>query len=90
MDSVHTNRAYATEIGGLGYPLLSDWNPHGHLVDQLGIRVAEKGCPSRTTVIVDKDGVIRDIQTNALGDDRDFDVTLAKVAEINQGEAAGS
>jgi alkyl hydroperoxide reductase subunit AhpC len=85
MDSVHTNRAYAAEMGGLGYPLLSDWNPHGHLVDELGIRVAEKGCPSRTTVILDKAGVIRDIHTNPLGEDRDFGQTLAKLDEINQG-----
>ena len=51
MDSTHTNRAYAESMGGLGYPLLSDWKPHGALTRALGIEVAEAGCPSRTTVI---------------------------------------
>jgi alkyl hydroperoxide reductase subunit AhpC len=79
MDSVHTNRAYAESMGGLKYPLLADWNPHGALTDQLGLRLAEKGCPSRTTVIVDKDNVIRAIDTNPLGEDRDFSQTMAKL-----------
>jgi alkyl hydroperoxide reductase subunit AhpC len=78
MDSVHTNRAYAESMGGLKYPILSDWNPHGALTDQLGIRT-DMGCPSRTTVIVDKDNVIRAIDTNPLGEDRDFNQTLTKL-----------
>lgn len=82
MDSVHTIRAYAESMGGLDYPLLADWKPHGALTDALGIRVAEAGCPSRTTVVVDKDGVIRDIHTNPMGEDRDFKQTLAVLDKL--------
>lgn len=90
MDSVHTNKAYAASMGGLGYPLLGDWNPHGGLTDQLGIRVADKGCPSRTTVIVSPDGTIADIQTNPLGEDRDFQLTLATLDRLKQGQTASA
>ena len=41
MDSKHTNRAYAASMGGLTYPLLSDWKPHGALTRALGIEVPE-------------------------------------------------
>lgn len=79
MDSVHTLKAYAESMGGLKNPLLADWNPHGGLTDRVGVRLPEGGCPSRTTVVVDANGVIRDIHTNPLGEDRDFSETLKKL-----------
>lgn len=82
MDSKHTNRAYAASMGGLGYPLLSDWKPHGALTRALGIEVPEAGCPSRTTVIAAPDGTIVDVWTNPMGEDRDFKLTLAKLEEL--------
>lgn len=81
MDSVHTLRAYAEDMGGLDYPLLADWNPHGALTNALGITVPEAGCPSRTTVIVSPDGTIQDISTNPIGEDRDFKQTLDKLGQ---------
>ena len=82
MDSTHTNRAYAASMGGLGFPLLSDWKPHGALTRALGIEVPEAGCPSRTTVIVAPDGTIADVWTNPIGEDRDFRKTLARLDEL--------
>lgn len=79
MDSVHTNRAYAESMGGLDYPILADWHPHGALTNAVGIQIPDKGCPSRTTVIVGPDGTIKDISTNPLGEDRDFSQTVAKL-----------
>ena len=84
VDSVHTNREYAKSMGGLEFPLLSDWNPHGKWARELGIWVDEHGCASRTTVIIDKTGTIRDVHTNPLGEDRDFSLTLARLDEINK------
>ena len=82
MDSTHTNRAYAESLGGLGYPLLSDWKPHGALTRALDIEVPEAGCPSRTTLIVTPDGTIADVWTNPMGEDRDFTKTLARLDEL--------
>lgn len=84
-DSVHTNRAYAESMGGLDYPLLSDWNPHGKVTQDFGFFLADMGCPSRSTVIIDKQGLVRDVHTNPIGDDRDFSATLARLDQINQG-----
>lgn len=79
MDSVHTLKAYAESMGGLNYPLLADWNPHGAVAENLGIRLPDGGCPSRTTVVIDAQGVIRDMHTNPLGEDRDFSETLKQL-----------
>lgn len=84
MDSVHTNRAYAESMGGLKFPLLADWHPHGGLTRQVGVLLADKNCASRTTVVVDKEGLIRDISTNPLGEDRDFAQTLEVLDRIHR------
>jgi alkyl hydroperoxide reductase subunit AhpC len=85
MDSLPTNRAFAESVGGLQYPILADWLPHGALTDALGIRVEKLGCSNRTTVIVDKDGVIRDLDTHPLGEDRDFAKTIATLDSLFKG-----
>ena len=84
-DSVHTLRAYAESMGGLNYPLLADWNPHGKVTQDFGFFLADSGCPSRSTVIIDKNGVVRDVHTNPMGEDRDFKSTLGRLDEINKG-----
>ena len=73
-------------MGGLAYPILADWKPHGALTRDVGIWLEEKGCASRTTVVVDKDGIVRDISTNPLGEDRDFARTMAILDRIQAGE----
>lgn len=83
-DSVHTNKQYAESMGGLDYPILSDWNPHGKWTREFGIFLEDTGCPSRSTVIIDAQGVIRDLHTNPIGEDRDFKSTLTRLDEINQ------
>ena len=83
MDSQHTVKAYAQTMGGLKYPLLSDWHPHGALTRELGILHEGAGCPTRTTVIVDGHGVIRDISENPMGEDRDFTLVLDKLTQLS-------
>jgi alkyl hydroperoxide reductase subunit AhpC len=78
-DSIHTNRQYAQSMGGIHFPLLSDWLPHGAQSQRLGAWVDNLGCASRTTVVIDGQGIIRDIHTNPLGEDRDFGQTLALI-----------
>lgn len=84
LDSVHTNKQYAESMGGLDYPILSDWNPHGKWAREFGVWLEEPGCASRSTLILDAQGVIRDIHTNPIGEDRDFKTTLTRLDEINK------
>jgi alkyl hydroperoxide reductase subunit AhpC len=59
VDSVATQRAFATGLGNLPYPLLSDFHPKGKVSQLLGIYNEERGTTRRAVLIIDKEGVIR-------------------------------
>jgi alkyl hydroperoxide reductase subunit AhpC len=58
VDSVFSHKAFAEKIGGIGFPMLSDFYPHGAVCDLYGTLRSE-GYPRRAIVIIDKGGVIR-------------------------------
>ena len=55
IDSIH---AWATAVGGLPFPVLSDFWPHGKMSQEYGV-LNEDGVPDRTLILIDKDGIIR-------------------------------
>jgi peroxiredoxin len=57
IDSVHTNSAWAKSLGGLHYPLLSDFWPHGAVAEKYGV-LRPEGQAERAIFIVDKTGKI--------------------------------
>ncbi|GAA4680589.1 peroxiredoxin [Streptomyces chumphonensis] len=56
----------------LGYPLLSDFWPHGQVSRAYDVFDEEKGCAVRGTFIIDKEGVVRWTVVNGLPDARDL------------------
>ena len=64
-------RAWADEQG-FGFPLLSDFWPHGETSRAYGIFDEDKGCAVRGTFIIDKEGVVRWTVVNGLPDARDL------------------
>jgi peroxiredoxin len=58
VDSVHANEAWAKSMGGLSYPLLSDFYPHGYVSSQYGILRGD-GMSERAIFVIDRKGVIR-------------------------------
>ncbi|MSP49190.1 MAG: redoxin domain-containing protein [Alphaproteobacteria bacterium] len=58
-DTVPSLKVWAQSLGGIGYPLLSDFYPHGKTCQDLGIFNAEGGYPKRSVTIVDPQGVVR-------------------------------
>ena len=59
VDSAPTQRAFATGLGNLPYPLLADFHPKGHVSQLFGIYNEERGVTMRAVIIIDKEGVIR-------------------------------
>lgn len=57
IDSVHTNSAWAKSLGGLDYPLLSDFWPHGAVAEKYGV-LRPEGQAERAIFIIDKEGKI--------------------------------
>lgn len=58
VDSVFSHKAFAEKIGGISYPMLSDFYPHGTVCTQYDC-LRPQGFPKRAVFIIDKQGVIR-------------------------------
>lgn len=59
IDSVFTHKAWADGLGGISYPLLSDFWPHGEVAKEYGLFREENGFADRALVVIDKEGVVR-------------------------------
>ena len=59
VDSVYCHQAFATELGGLDYPLLADFHPKGALAQALGVWREEKGYSRRAIIVLDPKGLVR-------------------------------
>ena len=70
VDSSAATAAWAAKEG-YEFPLLSDFWPHGAVAEQYGVLDAERGIAKRGTFLVDKEGVIRFAEVNAIPDARD-------------------
>ena len=59
VDHVWSHKAFADQLGGLSYPLLADFFPHGDVTQRYGIWRPDRGMGSRALFIVDRAGVVR-------------------------------
>jgi peroxiredoxin len=67
VDNVPSNKAWAESLGGVSYPLLSDFWPHGMVALSYGVLRGE-GLAERALFIIDKQGVIRYKDIHAIAD----------------------
>ena len=58
VDSPACHQAWAKSLGGLSFPLMSDYFPHGAVSEKYGV-LSEKGYSERAVFLIDKNGVIR-------------------------------
>lgn len=61
VDSVPCHSAWAKSLGGLSFPLMSDFWPHGEVARKFGV-LNGKGFTERAVFLIDKQGIIRWIQ----------------------------
>jgi peroxiredoxin len=52
-------KAWAEQLGGLPFPLLSDYWPHGAIGKAYGVFNDERGMDKRSAFVVDPGGIIR-------------------------------
>ena len=58
VDSPFSHKAFAEKMGGINFPMLSDFWPHGAICTMYDCLRAQ-GYPKRAVFIIDKQGVIR-------------------------------
>ncbi len=83
-DSRFANAAWAEQLGGISYPLLSDFYPHGAVTQQYGVLNA-RGMPERAIFIVDAEGIVRYIDVHAIGEVPDETVLFEQLAALRPG-----
>ena len=66
VDSVPAHRAWADQLGGIDYPMLADFFPHGEVSKKYGI-LRPEGYSERATFVIDKRGVVRYIEIHEIG-----------------------
>ena len=70
-------------MGGMPYPMLSDFHPKGQMTQAYGLWNEERGAPNRAVIVIDKEGVIRFRETyppGTLPDPADIVAEVQKLA----------
>ncbi len=66
IDHVPCLQAWAGSLGGISYPLLSDFWPHGRVSECYGV-LREDGFSERAIFVIDRDGIIQYIDIHDIG-----------------------
>lgn len=81
VDSVACHKAWAKSLGGLSFPLMSDYYPHGEVAEKYGV-LSSRGYAERAVFLIDMKGIIRymeHVDLAALPDNERLFRELAKV-----------
>jgi glutaredoxin len=81
VDSTDCLRAWAESLGGITYPLLSDFWPHGQVAERYGV-LRGVGSSERAIFVIDKAGVVRYVDVHDVGKQPDNEVLFGVLAEI--------
>jgi len=84
IDHVPCIQAWADSLGGIHYPLLSDFWPHGAVAKKYGVLCVE-GYAECAIFIIDKTGVIRYIDIHDIDHQPDNEVLLDELRKLIPG-----
>ncbi|RNM13981.1 peroxiredoxin [Nocardioides pocheonensis] len=79
-DPMYTQRAFA-DRDGIFFPLLADFWPHGAVASAYGVLDESEGCASRSSFVVDKDGVVQWVLHSERGEARDLDLQATRLKQ---------
>lgn len=82
VDPVPTLKAWAESLGGIHYPLLSDFWPHGEVASRYNVLNAE-GVTERAIFLIDKQGRIQYIDIHDTDDQPDNEVLFEQIQRID-------
>lgn len=82
-DSLASHRAFADESGGIDFPLLSDFWPHGRVAREYGAFDEERGHPLRSVFVIDREGVICWAYHAERGEQRDVLKIIEALEDLN-------
>ena len=83
-DSVYTLKAWAESLGGVTYPLCSDYWPHGKVTRAYGVFNEDVGRPERAIIVVDGEGICRYIDVHQLREVPDEAEIAEELTKLDQ------
>lgn len=89
VDNLPSLYAWAVEMRGLWFPVLSDFNPHGAVARRYGV-LRSDGTADRAIVLIDKAGVVRFAQIFNINLRPDLELIIKELHKIEGGAAEGA
>ena len=83
IDSVFCHANWAVSLGGISFPLLSDFQPKGAVAASYGLYLEDAGITDRATVIIDAGGTVRHISSVTPAGRRDIGELAALCEKID-------
>lgn len=71
VDHIPCLKAWAESLGGISYPLLSDFWPHGAVAERYGAFREKDGKSERALFVVDKEGIVRYVDIHDIDEQPD-------------------
>lgn len=81
VDSTPSHESWAYSMGGIDYPLLSDFWPHGEVAKKYSA-LTDMGFTERLILVVDKEGIIRYVDYHEIEDEPDIEELFKVLAEL--------
>ena len=74
--------AWAKSLGGITFPLLSDFWPHGAVAEKYSVLRTEAGVAERAIFIIDKAGIVRYIDVHELREQPDEEQIFEELGKL--------
>lgn len=81
-DQVYSNEAWARSMGGLSFPLLSDFWPFGFVCAHYGVLRGNTGQAERAIFVVDRRGVIAYVDIHDINEQPPTDRIIAALDKL--------
>lgn len=82
-DNIPTLHAWTQEMGGVWFPVLSDFWPHGKVAQEYGV-LRSNGTSERAIFVIDKDGVIRYIDVHDINERPRLEVLIGELEKLQK------
>ncbi len=83
VDNIPTLYAWTKQMGKLWFSVLSDFWPHGAVAGRYGV-LRSDGVSERALIVIDKKGIIRDIQVNDINKRPDLESCAINLEKMNK------
>jgi len=83
VDSTPSHKSWAYSMGGIDYPLLSDFWPHGATAQKYDA-LTKYGFTERLVIIIDKEGIVRYVDYHDINDEPDINEVFKALEKITK------